>query len=159
MTFDRCHRSWAAATPVRCDRDIEKETSVLMVLKNGKNNRAEEMSLVTPTPGDMIKTKQMHSTVYILRSIPHASKMTPLGYSSSHRAYHQARAHRAHYYCRYGANPSTLRSPDIQTAPHALAASPSFAVFVMHNKSPAPHRVIGSTVSDLALLWPTEHMA
>ena len=49
--FDRCHRSWAAATPAKYERDIQELKCVLTMLKISENNRTEEIGLVTPTPG------------------------------------------------------------------------------------------------------------
>ena len=48
--FDRCHRSWAAVTPVKYKRDIQWLTCVLAMLKNEENNGTGEMGLVTPIP-------------------------------------------------------------------------------------------------------------
>ena len=47
-----CPRSWVAATPVKYKRDIQQLTYVLAIVKNSENNGTEEISLVTPTPGD-----------------------------------------------------------------------------------------------------------
>ena len=46
-----CHRSWAAATPAKYKRDIQKLTCGLPKLKKSKNNGTEEIGLVPPTPG------------------------------------------------------------------------------------------------------------
>ena len=48
--FDRCHRSWAAATPVKYEHNIQSVTSILTMVKNREINGTEEIGLVTPTP-------------------------------------------------------------------------------------------------------------
>ena len=49
--FDRCHRSWAAASSVKYEHDVQYLTCVLTKLKNKKaeNNGTDKIGLVTPT--------------------------------------------------------------------------------------------------------------
>ena len=49
--FVRCHRSWAATTPVEYKRDIQWLTYAFSMLKNWENSGAEKIGLITPTPG------------------------------------------------------------------------------------------------------------
>ena len=58
----RCHRTRAAATLVKYERDIQKVTSDVTMLKNQENNVTEEISFVTPTPGSGLTPEE--------RSIP-----------------------------------------------------------------------------------------
>ena len=55
--FDRCHRSSAAATPVKYERDIQWLTCILVMRKNEENNGTGEIGLVTPTP---VQTMGLH---------------------------------------------------------------------------------------------------
>ena len=58
-----CPRSWAAATPVKYKRDIQQLTYVLAIVKKSENNRTEEISLVTPTPGRAKFVKDLYKTL------------------------------------------------------------------------------------------------
>ena len=42
--------SWAVVTPVKYEQNIEKETNVLIILKNWEGNGTEEICIVTPHP-------------------------------------------------------------------------------------------------------------
>ena len=41
-------------TPARYERDIEKVTSILIILKTCDNNGTEEIGLVTPPQGELL---------------------------------------------------------------------------------------------------------
>ena len=45
--YDGCHRSWAAATPVKHECDIKELTNVLRMVKNRENKGTEKMGSAT----------------------------------------------------------------------------------------------------------------
>ena len=58
ITFilDRCVCNWAAATPVKYERNIQYLTCILAILKKMENNRTEEIVFAAPTPDDVLVT-------------------------------------------------------------------------------------------------------
>ena len=48
--FNRCHRSRAAVTPVKYERDIQRVTSILTMLKNRENNGTGRNWFSNPHP-------------------------------------------------------------------------------------------------------------
>ena len=50
-SFDRCHRSWAAVTPVKCRCDWKNQTGTFAIWKILLTAELTNEALVTPTPG------------------------------------------------------------------------------------------------------------
>ena len=62
----RCHSSRAAATPVKYERDIQSEASVLMSLKNWQNKRTLGIGLVTPP---LVMQKYLSRNIIVMNGI------------------------------------------------------------------------------------------
>ena len=84
-----CPRSWAAGTLSKFKRDIMSITSVLIILKNWKNNGTEKSSLVTPIPGlEVTKVRSFISplvTFYFVKGYVRSCEITSIfGRRGSH---------------------------------------------------------------------------
>ena len=52
--FDRCHRSWAAETPDKYERDRKYKTYTFAKFKFFVTGKLTSEALVTPTPGSTL---------------------------------------------------------------------------------------------------------
>ena len=53
--FGRCHRSWAAATPVKYKGDIQMLTFALTMIENAQINGTGEIGLISSTPSHLLQ--------------------------------------------------------------------------------------------------------